>query len=119
MAVVLRASRAAAVVLVMCALLLEGSEAAMTGKKLRTYLQKKMYQGIGGDPTRPVAKFSANDLVDVISVRCGGGSGQRERERDSTGCVCVEADVSTRGSCGDGGYQLSEGACHSHLIDER
>lgn len=63
--------------LVACVVLMSvGAEAKMSGKKLRTYLQKKMYQGREGDPTRPVMKLTSEDAVDVLTVR---------RERKHTG----------------------------------
>ena len=64
-----------AVLLMACVMLASvGAEAKMSGKKLRTYLQKKMYQGRNGDPTRPVMKLAAEDAIDVLKVRrecCG------------------------------------------------
>lgn len=48
--------------------LFSGAEAEMSGKKLRTYLQKKMYKdGVAA----PVAKLTASDALDIIQV-CGG-----------------------------------------------
>ena len=48
------------------ALLCAGAHADMSGKKLRSYLQKKMFKDGAADP---VAKLSASDALDIIKVR--------------------------------------------------
>ena len=42
------------------------ADAARSGKKLRSYLQKKMLEGRQGDPTRPIVRLNVDDTLDIL-----------------------------------------------------